>query len=519
VDVIDVWTGHHANALRRALRLTNEAFAHALGTAVRTVAKWSAEPDIVPVPELQHALDTMLQRAPDDARNRFQLLANSAGDRYADWSGADSGDTASILRLDHDPAVGQILSWIDDRSGWSAGEARRRTSHQLRVIDRRSMLDRSDRRDRVDRASLTDALLAYYNTQATYQARCSEELITTSILTKPGWIDLRMPLVPGRDHIQLDPTSKVSHAHQLDGDAAVQRLAEVLLTDTRFVNAALYRLLQMEIQPGRIDATVGLMDFAAYALSLDLLENELTDRIATGLSPAPGALPLRDAYLPTISSVTAVGNRLCAGGPLALFAAARQRPAGDDYVLLVQERAGSVLNAGHRLAVIPKAFHQPLSDFSDDARISATLQRELEEELFGRVDVDSTRGGSRQADPLHLSRLSAPMRWLIENSDPGRWRMECTGFGLNLVSGNFEFACLVLIEDKEWWRQFGGHIEANWETDRLRCYSSRDRDVIEDLVHDASWTNEGLFAFLQGLRRLEEIDPDRVDLPPIMQEA
>jgi hypothetical protein len=42
------------------------------------------------------------------------------------------------------------------------------------------------------------------------------------------------------------------------------------------------------------------------------------------------------------------------------------------------------------------------------------------------------------------------MRWLLGN--PGASRMECTGFGLNLVSGNFEFACLIVIDSDEFWR-------------------------------------------------------------------
>jgi hypothetical protein len=69
--------------------------------------------------------------------------------------------------------------------------------------------------------------------------------------------------------------------------------------------------------------------------------------------------------------------------------------------VLVQERSGRTLNAGRRLAVIPKAFHQLLVDFSDDAQISATIEREMEEELFGRPDMDLTtrHGGERQADP------------------------------------------------------------------------------------------------------------------------
>lgn len=175
-----------------------------------------------------------------------------------------------------------------------------------------------------------------------------------------------------------------------------------------------------------------------------------------------------------------------------------------------------MLNAARRLAVIPKSFHEPLSDFSDDAQISATLERELEEELFGRSEVDSTSNLPRSADPLHRSRLSSPMRWLISHAgQDSSWRAGATGFGINLVSGNFEVATLVLVNDENWWTEFGGYIEANWESDGLRRYSSLDRDALTHLVQDASWSNEGLFAFLQGLRRLAVIGGSRVDLPRI----
>ena len=38
MEVIASWTGRHADALRQALRMTNESFAEHLGVAVRTVA-------------------------------------------------------------------------------------------------------------------------------------------------------------------------------------------------------------------------------------------------------------------------------------------------------------------------------------------------------------------------------------------------------------------------------------------------------------------------------------------------
>jgi hypothetical protein len=104
------------------------------------------------------------------------------------------------------------------------------------------------------------------------------------------------------------------------------------------------------------------------------------------------------------------------------------------------------------------------------------------------------------------------MRWLTE---PGRMRLECTGFGFNLVSGNYEFASLVVIEDEEFWPRFGGAVEANWEAAGLRQYSTLDDDLITELISDETWSNEGLFAFLQGLRRLAEIDGDRVRIPAV----
>ncbi len=116
---------------------------------------------------------------------------------------------------------------------------------------------------------------------------------------------------------------------------------------------------------------------------------------------------------------------------------------------------------------------------------------------------------------MHPSRLSEPMRWLQDHSSEADWRVECTGFGFNLVSGNFEFASLIVIENEEWWAHFGGHIKANWESHGLRRYSTLDRAALNGLIADPAWSNEGLFALTQGLRRLAEIDDLRVNVPTI----
>ena len=65
VQVIELWTGGDADLLRQSLRMTNESFAEYLGVAVRTVACWRKQPEIIPRPAIQETLDAALERAPD----------------------------------------------------------------------------------------------------------------------------------------------------------------------------------------------------------------------------------------------------------------------------------------------------------------------------------------------------------------------------------------------------------------------------------------------------------------------
>jgi len=71
VDVVRTWTGREADALRHALRMTNEAFAAHLGVAVRTVAAWRKRPDIIPQPRMQETLDGALNSPPNGPRRNL----------------------------------------------------------------------------------------------------------------------------------------------------------------------------------------------------------------------------------------------------------------------------------------------------------------------------------------------------------------------------------------------------------------------------------------------------------------
>jgi len=523
--VVTGWTGRAACALQAALRMSNEAFAEHLDIGVRTVAGWHQNPDIRPRPEKQQLLDVALARASTEDRERFAALTGLTTPAVPAREDDDSAVADAEHRLITDQNISGALSRLDQLAGWNPGTARRQVAARAARLDRRDLLDRASRRRRIGRRDVADALGEYYRDQAgehgRYCARCGHDDadIVTSVVTCPDWLDLACPLTADHDRLTLAGPAAGGDV-PLDAraaDAAAQRLAEMLVTGTRFVDLPLYRLLSFNAAKGEIGGSLGIAQFASYALTLDLLEGELADALSAGIPPKPGSLPLRDRYLPDFASVFGVADRLCAGGALALCAFARpadpyRGPA--DYALLVQERSGTVVNAARQLAVIPKGFHQPMTDFRGDAKTAATLLREMEEELFGREDIDNTVNEQHAADPMHPARLSAPMRWLLTES-PGALRMECTGFGLNLVSGNFEFASLVVVDSDDFWRRFGGEVEASWESSSLRQYSSLDAGSLAALAHDDAWSNEGLFALIQGLRRLGQIGGNRVDIPTI----
>ncbi|OLF10711.1 hypothetical protein BLA60_14885 [Actinophytocola xinjiangensis] len=431
-----------------------------------------------------------------------ELLASATDDHEVDLEGAglvpkEAGDTVG---------------------GWVPEATREEVAALVDGLSLDEVQDRGVRLRGVRRSRLAAALADYYDAASgglLYRPSVDGHRVATSVLTRAEWLDLSIPLGPDTDRIgladvELDSVGRIERGH------AVDRLTEAAMLGVRITNEPLYRLLDVDIRGGVISGSVGLAPFGVYALTMDLLERELADALVNGRPIGRGDLPLRDRYLPDVETVLDLHGRLCAGGVVALCAIARPADAyrGEaDYALLVQERSGQVVNAAGRLAVIPKGFHEPLTDVAGDARIGATLVREMEEELFGRAELDSTADGRRAAAPMHSSRLSEAMRWLT--ASPARLRMECTGFGFNLVSGNYEFACLVVIEDEEFWPQFGGVVEANWESAGLRVYSSLDDHLLAKLAGDESWSNEGLFAFLQGLRRLRDVGGRRVKLPAV----
>jgi hypothetical protein len=407
----------------------------------------------------------------------------------------------------------EFISWVAAHSALSYEAAYKAVSEGADKLISTSPATRSVRdhvHSQLGRDQIAGMVADYYGEPAAfYRARVGERVVRLSILTNSDWVDLGIRL--GGDAESCPPAGRADatiRLNDLQAQAALERLAVVEVTGTVVVNSVLYSLSEIQTGDGRLVAQFGRTEFAVYALTNDLLETEL--REAAQDEGSGRTTPLRDAWLPTLSAGTAFGERVCVGGPICLVAIAD----GEQYQLLVQERSSRVLNVTGALAVIPKAFHQPMMDAYSETRISTTIERELEEELLGRTDLEQRSADSmRRAAPLHPLRSSAPMKWL--RAHPDSWRIECTAFGVNMVTGTYEFSCLVVIDDPGWWMSYGHLLEANWEADRLHRYSSLDTDGVAHLIDDPRWSNEGLFALIEGLHRLGELGPSLVRAPVI----
>ena len=405
---------------------------------------------------------------------------------------------------ERDLHVTDLVAWLADHSDLGFEEAYAAIAREVDAIEREPASLRHARahaRSKVTRADVARLLADYYGPDGVYRVDVAGRQVQLGVFTRPEWLGA-VELGGDREHARfVPPSTNGAGLDPVTTQAAVRRLAQAEVNGTVMVNNPLYRLLDVELDGG-CDVSFTTVDFAAYALGLDMLEGEAAAAV-TG-----GDMPLRAIHLPDTKAVYDLAGRVSVGGLAAVVAVARR---DGDYAIFTQERAGKVVNGAGKLATIPQAFHQPTNEHAREVPLSMTLVRELEEELLGREDLEEP---GRAGDALHDQAASAPMQWLRER--PGSLRMECTGLCLNGGGGNYVFSCLVVVEDPAWWDRFGHQVEANWEADRVVRHSTRDTAGLRSLILDPRWADIGLFTLLQGLRRLAtEGQPDRVAIPNI----
>lgn len=367
---------------------------------------------------------------------------------------------------------------------------------------------------------ITKLMLAYYpNVSVHGLSRFALSLgtateVATTIVGSPSFLDFHLPLLPTteRHHLLTDPkpTSK------LDDKTAARILAEANARGLRLWDQPIYRLHDFSLQNDSIVATFSLDQFMRYRLGIGALLDEtiqaLIDadcNINTILTDRPRYLPLREQFLPTSLSIAQFRERMCAGGIHVTMAFQRPDP-HDDYVIPIQRRSRVTSEGQDMISVLPQAFHQPTVDPQHEVNLQESFYREVYEELFGGEEAVS---GLRRLQYDWYKHESPQVKWFAEH--PNEFRLVLTGFGLNMISGNYEFSLLCVVRSPAYWNEYGHKMITNWEADALSTplISSRDREGIERLILQPQWTGSGLFSFARGLYYLAALEPGKVSLP------
>jgi len=355
-----------------------------------------------------------------------------------------------------------------------------------------------------------------------YVLRVADTNIATTIYTKDQFVGLasRLGCKPEDSHGELvnsvsTPPLEDESAEHIKAYAPkiIERLERM---GVKIWDAPLYRILEDEIA-GKIYFRFAETRFLAYRYTAGLLEDELTDAliekqgdVSRVLDEKGRVLKIRQDLLPDIGSFTDYDSRLCCGGIGVVFALARGEEFGNDFVVPLQIRSAKVSDGRGRLAVLPKAFHQPVVGDDAEANLFWTVFRELYEEVFGGSEVEK-----------EITRLKYD--WYVDECPPVRFfwehdnvfNLEVTGYGINAVGGNYDVAILLAVKDTWYWDTYGKEMCKSWESGTTLLVSTKNRQQIERLLTEGQWASESLFQFVEGILRLRQIDQTRVDLPDL----
>ncbi|MCJ7603977.1 MAG: hypothetical protein MUO63_21085 [Desulfobulbaceae bacterium] len=206
-------------------------------------------------------------------------------------------------------------------------------------------------------------------------------------------------------------------------------------------------------------------------------------------------LPKREFFLNSINEIFSFSNRICAGGPIVLFAINR---GNDNIGVIIQKRSVYVSDEPGAITVIPKAFHQPYIDPYEDFDLESTIWRECYEELFGGEDL--LRNKRHISNDFYLSKKEA-LRDLH-----GRYELKPLGVFWDLFRGNYHVAYCLFVHDPAWWEKYSRDICVNWEVDQeLKGFLKLDSGNQHSLIHLVGrhdWAPESYFTFIEGLRWL-----------------
>lgn len=316
---------------------------------------------------------------------------------------------------------------------------------------------------------------------------------------------------------QYDKLRNGSDLRKLDAKHVLQSLYEEHIFGLSIWNQPIYRLLEVGLKESQLTISFSTKpgeDFFRYRVGAGALEQE----ILQGLVETNGdvkelckrreeLLARRVVLLPDAKAVACFSKRMCVGGIHAVIAIFREEE--NDYVIPIQRRSKEVAGGQGLLGPIPEAYHQPMISSEEERDFMWTFRRELYEELMGGIEVE--RKTKHLCYDWYMGK--EPLASFMKEQP----HLEITGFGFNLVSGNYEVTMLCVVQNGDFWSNHKGQLITNWEASLINepFLSTSQEDKILDIIRRKDWTGSGLYSVARGLKRLSEIDPDRVKLPDI----
>ena len=194
--VIPSWTNRQADALRQALRMTNESFADYLNVSVRAVAYWRERPDGAPRKQTQALLDTGLERASEQAKALFTRLTAEAGGA----PGAESDLARQSTQLDA----------VQETAGSPSNP-----EHVGAVLDDLIGADMTNRRDVA---------------RAVWVSGTAPSVITGYLFSLPAWRDEKEPLLASPSTAAFRIRAVARHLMDIDFQFGGGHVRQMLLS-------------------------------------------------------------------------------------------------------------------------------------------------------------------------------------------------------------------------------------------------------------------------------------------------
>lgn len=349
------------------------------------------------------------------------------------------------------------------------------------------------------------ALGEYYDEEQFYTVTAAGETVSLPVMTREHWLGLDGSLNEFVGSISHERTTN-HHEQTIRGVAeemyvrrrGMNQRGEPAFFDVGDIlwNGGTYRIRGLT-DGSNASFDLGVSDFYSYVSHHERLLRHLHTRLQSEGAETPSDarqvvrgydLPLRDDVAGDLDAILNWSDHFHKVGPVCLLAVERL---GEPPVVYTVERTRDVLHEPETHSVAPAG------ELTPDAHTAADLQqsviRELVEELLGVSK-------SRHSDASSTNELEQRI-W--SHVVAGQIEVERTAVGFTVDAPRPVLAGLVYVRDPSVGDWIRDELRTNWEIKRLnRVELPLDRLPTEMTGPKAS--RPGAFAFIEGLRRLED---------------